>query len=189
MIVQFDTFELRLILANLMAANVKYDRGKTAGQGKVNNISMGSHLIDGNITGMDCSGFVRYVLYNGTRRALDLTGGSVKQRDALKDKKFEHFSGRLAKSIKDEYREEASKSDDQVRIGFRDTTTELQSDGSRKKTQVGHVWLVINGKTFESTKKSGNDGPASLNWNQRVQDVDDLFVLGSAPGFSAFRID
>ncbi len=184
---RFDVFKLSLILANMLASDVKYDIGKKSGQGKVKKIGTNSHLIDGKGIGLDCSGFVRYVLYNSTMGALNLTGGSVSQRDALITKGFTHFNGSGAKSVESEYRQEAAKRDDQLRIGFRSTKSKLQPDGSRKKTQIGHVWLIINGKTFECTTKSGNNGPCSLNWDKRVKDADELFNLGNVPGFGSFH--
>jgi hypothetical protein len=200
--VRFDSFEFQLILANIMAANIEYDIGKDRHgkiKGKVKKIDMGSHLLEANITALDCSGFVRYVVYNATHGRLDLKGGSDKQRGFLEDEGFGHFDRQKGISIKQYYQREAAKMDDHVRIGFRKTIYEKGADGKNKKNAagkltvadggVGHVWLVVNGKTYESTKKSGpqgqsNDGPSSLDWNQREDEVSDLFLLGISPGFS-----
>lgn len=205
MIVHFDTFEFKLILANIMAANIEYDIGKDRHgkiKGKVKKIDMGSHLLEANITALDCSGFVRYVVYNATQGRLNLKGGSDSQRSFLENEGYEHHDAQQRISVKQYYQREAAKMDDHVRIGFRETAYEKNADGSNKKNAagklivadggVGHVWLVVNGKTYESTTKSGpqgqsNDGPASLDWNQREDEVADLFLLGVSPGFSAIN--
>ncbi len=206
MVVRFDTFKFRLIIANIMAAAIEYRIGKDRrGKilGKVPTIGMGSHLLNGNVTSLDCSGFVRYVVYGATNGLLDLTGGSDSQRKILEGKDFDHFDLTVRISRKQYYQREAAKIDDHVRIGFRETTYEKNADGTNKKNTagrlvvadegVGHVWLIVNGKTYESTTKTGpsgqrNDGPCSLDWNQRESEASDIFLLGIAPGFSALTI-
>lgn len=189
MLVHFDTFELGLILGNLLASDLKYKLGEDPItkkiRGKIGKIGTPSYKLDGNFPGFDCSGFVRYVLFNATIGRLNLTGGTFNQRSALVAKKFTHFTGSGSKSIEDEYRQEASKRDDLVRIGFRGAKFKEKSDGTRKRSRVGHVWLIINGQTYESTKKAGNNGPCSLNWSIRTNEVTEFFILGKAPGFNS----
>ena len=126
MFVHFSTFELGLILANLLASDLKYKLGKdpisNKIRGKIGKIDTPSHRLNGKFPGFDCSGFIRYVLYNATTGKLNLTGGTGKQRGFLAAKKFPHFDGSGQKSIKEEYRQEAAKHDDKVRIGFRAAT-------------------------------------------------------------------
>ncbi len=193
MLVQFDTFELGLTLANLSASDLKYKLGKDPitgkTRGKISDITTPSHRLNHRFPGFDCSGFIRYVLYNGTNGRLDLTGGTHNQKTALANKKFKHFNGSGARTIKNEYKSEAAKLDDMVRIGFRAAKFDQKADGTRERSRVGHVWLIINGKTYESTTKGGrNKGPKSFNWNIRENEVSEFFVLGRVPGFESKRL-
>ena len=76
-----------------------------------------------------------------------------------------------------------------MRIAFRATNLKLKkqtSGGGSAQKGVGHVWLTINGKTYECTTKYGNNGPASFPFSARTNDVDAYYLLGSAPGFGAY---
>ena len=65
----------------------------------------------------------------------------------------------------------AAEDDDVVRIGFRDRTAE----------KIRHVWLLINGFTYESTTKRRRNGPTCFRWDVRSEEASNCFVLGNAP--------
>jgi hypothetical protein len=170
----FDFYKMGKIIETLLNANISYERNK--GAGKVNLKTPVS-----NIKTLDCSGFVQYVIYQTTMNNTKISQGSSNQRDDIKALGCSMVS----------YKDTAKRMDGIVRIAFKKTisvkvidpvTKKPQLDPTtkrpiRKKTQVGHVWLVINGKTFES---KGGVGPTTLDWNQRTSDVDNgFFTLGA----------
>lgn len=178
---QFDAFELHLLLANLFAQNIHYDIGKRSGQGKVA-VPLSTEPSSLNGRGIDCSGFVQYVIVKTTLQ-ISFPRGSATQKEWCEENGY--------KTI--EYTRFAPLQDNQVRIGFRKTIpgpilvpkTSTKKAIRGKKKQTGHVWLVINGKTYESTKKAGNNGPASLLWSLRTADADYFYTLGQVPAFKA----
>ena len=75
-----------------------------------------------------------------------------------------------------------------VRIAFRDAVWEGEG-GSRKRTKEGHVWLVINGLTYESTSKRGRaQGPKSFDWSTRTLSAHHCYSLGAAPHFAGVQM-
>ncbi|KIN77938.1 hypothetical protein [Sulfitobacter mediterraneus] len=174
---QFDTFKLATVLDELLNAPIKYQMKGNIG--KVRPLSTDVS----NIKKLDCSGFVEYVIYKATTNNLNISSGSSNQRDDI--------SNDASHSVAT-YDTDAKLSDDIVRIGFRKTIIAKDSDGKivrkengkPKKSQVGHVWLVINGQTYESTsRRPKTRGPKSLLWSERKDDADHFYKLGAAPGF------
>jgi hypothetical protein len=101
----------------------------------------------------DCSGYVRWLLYNlGVK---DFPDGSWYQRAWCDSHNFKRTAY-----------EHAVLKDDRLRIAF--------IDGGNGK--VGHVWLVINGKTIESC---GGRGTCRRPWDAKTlkTKVDHCYVL------------
>jgi len=186
---EFDVFKLWLTLANLSAANnITYARGTAPGVGKIHNLDTEVPTLQQNSAQMDCSGFITYVLYQATLRHVKMSGGTMSQQEYLNDHDYREYRGSEFATLKDLYSNVAGKIDDTVRIGFRATNLALKratSGGGSGQSGVGHVWLTINGMTFESTTKGPNNGPASFPFLARTNDVDAYYLLGSAPGFSS----
>ena len=171
---QFDTLRLATVLDELLSSNIRYEMNGLVGKARPLSQPVSS------LSQLDCSGFVEYVIYHGTTDNVNLPSGSVTQRTRI---------ARDASHTPAEYLKHAELRDDVVRIGFRRTISRRNEDGVRVKTQVGHVWLVINGKTYESTSKGGRDkGPKSLKWDDRISDADFFFKLGDAPGFGLAQL-
>ncbi len=187
MMMTFHAGKLWLTLSNLAAARISYHRGKDhAGEGKVGDLTTDVGTLDRQRAGLDCSGYIQYVVYQGSSHNSRIPQGTVKQQEWLDEKKYRKVSGNQFVSQEDVYNYEASKKDDMVRIAFRATDSALKNDSSSSESAgVGHVWLVINGKTYECTTKGRGSGPRSFNFDERSDDADALYVLGSAHGFAA----
>lgn len=104
------------------------------------------HAKPENITVSDCSGFVRYLMYNVTGGDMDIDkrGGTYWQEEWCKEQKLD----------KVEYSTAAS-NDGWLRIAF--------IHGS--KGHVGHVWLILAGKTIEC---HGGVGADRRDWDTKV---------------------
>lgn len=174
---QFDTNKLVQVLDDLLNASIRYEMRGMVGKVRPLTTSVSS------IRQLDCSGFVEYVIYHGTTDHVNLPSGSVTQRQKIASD---------ASHIAEDYLKHAELRDDIVRIGFRNTVAKRDSSGAvirdsagnSLKDQVGHVWLVINGRTYESTSKGGRaKGPKSLGWDERTSDADHFYKLGAAPRF------
>ncbi len=185
MMMTFNTGQLWLTLSNLAAARISYSRGKSSGQGKVGNLATDVGTLDRQRAGLDCSGYVQYVVYQGSSHNIWIPQGTSKQQDWLDDKKYRKVSGNEFVSQEDVYNYEASKKDDMVRIAFRATNPAKKKASGSEGGGVGHVWLVLNGKTYECTTKGRGSGPRSFDFDVRSGDADALYVLGSAHGFAA----
>ncbi|WP_395735916.1 hypothetical protein [Prosthecobacter sp.] len=123
------------LLNQLIAAKTKYGLGSKA------------HPINAEpskIKAIDCSGLVRYLVYNASKDH-SFPDGSWTQMDYLTKKKFR----------KVDYKHKASLNDSWLRIAF------IKKSGSHP----GHVWLIHNGKTIES---HGGKGPDRRPWNASV---------------------
>ena len=185
----FDAAKLWLVLANLGASGkITYARGETPGVGKVRNLDADVPTLNNNRGSLDCSGYVPYVIYQATWHNVRMSGGTMSQQEWLDENDYRKYRGSDFATLKDLYSNVAGRIDDTVRIGFRSTNLKLKrqtSGGGSGQKGVGHVWLTINGKTYESTTKSGNNGPASFPFSARTKDVDAYYLLGPAPGFGA----
>ncbi|MCP5086867.1 MAG: hypothetical protein GY952_08715 [Rhodobacteraceae bacterium] len=163
----FSTDTLVSVLGDLMTMDIRYEMNGMVG--KVRNLAGTS---PSQIRQLDCSGFVEYVIYRTTLHNHNLPSGSRRQRNFI-----ERDHGEV------DYSANASLLDNMVRIGFRDAVWSGRGE-DRRRTGVGHVWLVINGITFESTSRGGRtQGPKSFAWDTRVDDADHFFTLGRAPEF------
>lgn len=131
--VPLDEDRLRELVAACRKAGVRYGLGSKAPS---------LTAVPGRDFGaIDCSGFVRWALYQASDGRLKLPDGSVNQQDWVRAnnyKKSDIEAGKLA--------------DGRVRIAFMSP-----SDGGG----VGHVALVLNGKTLES---HGGKGPNRRAW-------------------------
>lgn len=103
--------------------------------------------VHGVMRGIDCSGFVRYILHRISN--VDMPDGSWNQRDWCQKQGFKvcPYS-------------DCAKKDDILRIAFL----------NKENDDAGHVWLIISGMTIEShgrSKVNGvwQDGPSRRPWN------------------------
>lgn len=108
------------------------------------------------ITAIDCSGFVRYLIYQLT--GMTIRDGSYNQHDWC-------IAQRLPQA---EYDDDASSSDCILRIAFIVPS---------RQHHIGHVWLILNGMTLES--HGHTKGPDRRPWSTRVllDDVDACYEL------------
>jgi hypothetical protein len=166
---EFNTNNLVSVLNALMSANVRYEMNGMVG--KVRNLS-GTEPDE--IRQLDCSGFVEYVIFKSTIHNVNMPSGSRRQRSFIERDHTEI-----------DYASHAPLLDNTVRIGFRDAEHEGRGK-ERHRTKAGHVWLVLNGVSFECTSRGGRtQGPKCFNWNIRTEQADHFFTLGSAPNFAA----
>ena len=174
--ITFDFYKMGKIINTLLDSNIIYQmKDKVTGKavGKVRPITKAANTI----TRLDCSGFVDYVIYQtsvGNKRLK--AGGTSTQRGEIS-------KGGYAISSYD--RNGAGKMDGIVRIAFRKNKYKRIPDEDNpgktkvKRTKIGHVWLIINGKTFEATTKGTANGPTSFNWSERTSSCNGgCFILG-----------
>lgn len=152
---EFVSSALLSTIYALSNGHVRYQIGE--GLGKVHPLTN----VPASVSGLDCSGFTQYVIYRSTVHNVRIPQGSHRQETWFRTNGYAEVP----------YDENAWKTDNVVRIGFRDKTPEL----------IRHVWLVINGFTYESTTKRGRNGPTSFRWDARSDQADNCFVLGNAP--------
>ncbi|MHC4268122.1 MAG: hypothetical protein ACYSTS_06615 [Planctomycetota bacterium] len=173
---QFDAISLAMLLKNLFSGHIRYKLG-----GKATGKRDADWIEPAAINNLDCSGFVQYVIHETSRQYFKIPSGSVNQRDWFVNNNFLSIN----------YSSEAPKHDNCVRIGFKDTIQaklKTPTTPARKK-QIGHVWFVINAKTYESTGRGGKAiGTKSLLWSDRTSDADDFFFLGTVPGFGMAKL-
>ena len=105
------------------------------------------------ITKIDCSGYVRYLIYQATDKQISMLDGSVRQHEWCRDQKL----AKVAYST-------CGENDGWLRIAFYQKT----------KNHVGHVWLILNGQTLESY---GHHGPGSKPWRDRSKIADACYKL------------
>jgi hypothetical protein len=119
-----------------------------------------------NVTSLDCSGFIKYVVQRTTFSHQSMPAGSHQQETWCRNR-----------LVVCDYATDAASQDGSVLIAFRDRT----------RTLIRHVWLVINGWTVECTRRSGRNGPTSFRWDVRREEANDCFWLGelSPPRFDA----
>lgn len=141
----------------LRDGHVRYQIGD--GLGKVRHLSDAPSTV----TGLDCSGFVQYMIYRCTDPHVRIPAGSSLQEQYFRNNHY----------VEIPYADHAWKNDDVVRIGFRDRTDNL----------IRHVWLVINGFTYESTTRAGRDGPTSFHWSARTEQADNFYIVGPTRNF------
>ena len=108
------------------------------------------------INAIDCSGFVRWLIYNATHGQVTMPDGSQNQ---------------LAFCRKSDYKstdyDNTSLLDNRLRIAF--------MSPAHGQQWPRHVWLIINGQTIESY---GGHGPGRRTWNNHIlKPVSACFVL------------
>ncbi|MCK5813219.1 MAG: hypothetical protein KAH03_03130 [Cocleimonas sp.] len=169
--ITFDFYKMGKIINTLLNSNITYHR--KGSEGKVRPITKAANTIKR----LDCSGFVDYVIYQtsvGNKRLK--AGGTSTQRGEIS-------KGGYAISSYD--RKGAGKMDGIVRIAFKKNEYTrmpvLNKPGKTKveRTEIGHVWLIINGKTFDTTTKGTANGPTSFHWSERISScTGGCFILG-----------
>ncbi|MEJ6708371.1 MAG: hypothetical protein QNK92_06165 [Amylibacter sp.] len=166
---EFNTSNLVSVLNALMGADIRYEMNRMVG--KVRNLA-GTE--SDRIRQLDCSGFVEYVIFKSTVHNVNMPSGSRRQRSF-----FEQGHTEV------DYASNAPLIDNTVRVGFRDAEHEGHGK-ERHRTKAGHVWLVVNGTTFESTSRGGRrKGPKCFAWSARTKQAEHFFTLGPAPNFAA----
>lgn len=105
---------------------------------------------------VDCSGYVRWLLHRATGEVFDIKDGSWIQHDFVKEIGFKRSTV-----------QNATLSDNVLRIAFL---------APGRIGRIGHVALILNGRTLES--HSGT-GPDSRQWNpkRRWMASSDVYVL------------
>jgi len=129
-----DPFRLLDLCNRLMDGHISYGFG----------IKANLHVQPEDIKSIDCSGFVRYLLYNATYSALKMPDGSWMQHDWCQKSLFEAVNYATA-----------DRCDGWLRIAFLPP----------KAGHAGHVWLVQNGATIES---HGGKGPDRRPWDTTI---------------------
>jgi len=154
----FDTDRLETLLTSLMDGHVTYELG--------DKVYQPLRVEPEDVTSLDCSGFIKYVVQRTTLSNESMPAGSHHQETWCQER-----------LIRCDYATDASSRDGSVLIAFRDKTPSL----------IRHVWLVINAWTVECTNRNGRNGPTSFRWDDRRDEADDCFWLGdlSPPRFDA----
>lgn len=109
--------------------------------GKASNLKADSAVIRG--LGMDCSGYVRWILHKASSFRLTIPDGSVQQGDWFEAKGFKKSTGAACERL-----------DGILRVA------QWRNPGG-----VGHIALVHNGETIES---HGGAGPDRREWDMNA---------------------
>lgn len=115
---------------------MKHNPGYSLG-GKPPSLSAHANQLEG----IDCSGYVRWLLYRATDGRVQMPDGSWFQEQWCQGGGFKKTSYLLHGKLRD----------NRLRIAF------IRASGKK----VGHVWLIHNGRTIESY---GGKGPGSRWW-------------------------
>lgn len=107
------------------------------------------------LRGIDCSGFVQWIVYQASNGKVLMPSGSVRQREWCKKMGFKRYGklGYLANCLLHDHR---------LRIAF-------------FAGNPGHVWGVLDGKTIESHGGTGPDRRSPL--SRPLLKVQECFVL------------
>ena len=128
-----NTAKLVSVVTNMRTAKVEYKLGAKAP-------SLKSLVSD--IKQIDCSGFVRYAMYQATSGAVIMPDGSWNQDDWCRKQGFAAVN----------YQKTAGTLDHRLRIAF-------------MHGGIGHVWFVLDGQTIESR---GHVGPSRRDWQTPI---------------------
>lgn len=131
-----DRDKLLALVGELTAGHVSYGLGSKA--------SLTTEPKD--VKKIDCSGFVRYLLYKATDGQVKMPDGSWHQNKWCDDNGF----------AKVDYAAEAGLNDSWLRLGY---------FPKKKGMAAGHIWFVLNGQTIES---HGGKGPNRREWDTKV---------------------
>ena len=136
---------LQELVSELTDGHIKYGFGKKASFGTEPSA----------IKEIDCSGFVRYLMYHATDKQVVMPDGSWIQRDWCKKKGFQKVPY-----------SSAANNDGWMRIAFMDPKGKLNG--------AGHVWFIYGGQTLESY---GSKGPGRRSWSTNIlqKEVDYCF--------------
>ena len=97
MMMTFHAGKLWLTLSNLAAARISYSRGKASGQGKVGDLTTDVGTLDRQRAGLDCSGYIQYVVYQGSSHNVWIPQGTSKQQEWLDEKKYRKMVKKLVR--------------------------------------------------------------------------------------------
>lgn len=148
----WNTIDLDVDLLHLLHGRVEQDGNQYGLGDKVDIDADSTEVRDSDV---DCSGYVRWLIYRATKNQFDIKDGSYIQHDYVKELKFKISSVESAKAH-----------DGVVRIAFL---------APGKIGKIGHVALIHNGQTIES---HGGTGPDSRVWDgARWQAYCDVYVL------------
>lgn len=163
-VIHADRELLVTLIKKTMDGHIPYKMG-----GKALSLDCDSSVLgedaDGVMQGMDCSGYLRWLIYRITKGLVTIPDGSWNQRAWFQVQGFApcNYS-------------DCSRKDDVLRIAF------LNSENG----EAGHVWLIVNSLTIESHGRSKingvwQDGPSRRPWNWKSlkNKVDYCFVLTS----------
>jgi len=142
---KYSIDQKRLLDLHAKLDHVTYAVGKDAKTGKLKGKARNS-ADPSKISKLDCSGYVKYMLYNASEGKLSLSGGSYMQNQWCKDSGLKSH----------DYAKTAGKADNVLRLGY---------FKKKKGGKYGHIWLVLNGKTLES---HGGKGVNRRPWNTKV---------------------
>lgn len=162
---QLNSAKLLKILDGLLGSDIRYHMDGM--QGKARPISRQPS----ELRWLDCSGFTEYVMHHATDDHTDIPAGSRRQWSWFENNHY----------VEVDYPTFGPRRDDVLRIGFR---AAVRRDGRR--VRAGHVWFVINGRTFECTTRGNNNGPCSLDWADRSDECAAFFTIGCVAGFGLF---
>ncbi|SIO01714.1 C40 family peptidase [Vannielia litorea] len=139
--------------------------------------------------GIDCSGFTRYVLHHASNGQLSLSGGSASQSAALEQMGYPSVP-------EADFAATQRLCDNTLRIGFRNTEWARNPDGTLQRNgrrlvaeAIGHVWLVLNATTYESSTRLGRNGPMASGATNLRTDTDAIFTLGPVPNWQQRSYD
>ncbi len=128
-----DIVYLLHLMALCVSAHVRYLMG-----GKAHDLM----AVPLDVSEIDCSGFMRWLLYHATRGALLMPDGSCNEGEDLSQLGFKPTDP-----------QNCALADGHVRVCIH-----IADD----KDDTGHIWLVLNGITYES---HGGVGVSSRAWN------------------------
>jgi hypothetical protein len=138
MLTTIDSARLMSLCDQLMDGHIHYGFGAKAALG----------ASPASIHAIDCSGFVRYLMYQATNGHLTMPDGSWIQQEWCDHRKLKAVT----------YSSTAA-NDPILRIAFLPPTTHHHHH------HAGHVWLILGGQTIES---HGGAGPSRRPWNTPI---------------------
>lgn len=142
--IESATLELPIdvaVLVDVLAALDDRVPYKLGGKPSSLKLTTEQFLAERGTRGVDCSGFVRWLLYRSSAGRVKLPDGSVNQRDRLR-------------ALADEA---GVATTPYATCGQVDNVLRIAGFTRSAKVAVGHIWLVLNGETGESRGHHGVD--------------------------------